>query len=88
LGETWLRVIVEERPRPGLAEAVREILPNALDVDIDERFRPTRPQRRGSAGNGSPRSPRELFRDYLTDTGRDDGEVAALFDRLYDEVTS
>ncbi|GAA4564444.1 exonuclease SbcCD subunit D [Planotetraspora kaengkrachanensis] len=88
LGEAWLRVVVEEKPRPGLAEAVREILPNALDVDIDERFRPTRAQRRGNADAGSPRSPRELFRDYLTDTGRDDAEVAALFDRLYDEVTS
>ncbi|MCT9934562.1 exonuclease SbcCD subunit D [Planotetraspora sp. A-T 1434] len=88
LGETWLRVIVAEKPRPGLAETVREILPTALDVDLDERFRPVRARRGVSGEAGAARSPRELFRDYLTATGRDDGEVAALFDRLYDEVTS
>jgi exonuclease SbcD len=39
---SWLRVIVAEPPRPGLAEAVRDLLPDALSIDIDERFRPPR----------------------------------------------
>lgn len=86
VGDAWLRVIVEEGPRPGLAETVREILPGAIDVDIDERFRPVRARRRTEPG--VVRSPRELFRDYLRATGRHDEQVAALFDRLYDEVTS
>jgi exonuclease SbcD len=88
LGDTWLRVVVEERPGPGLADTVREILPNALHVDLDERFRPVRARPGGSGEGRAARGPRELFRDFLKDANRPDGEVAALFDRLYDEVTS
>jgi DNA repair protein SbcD/Mre11 len=88
LADAWLRVVVAERPRPGLAEAVREILPGALAIDIDERFRPAR--RRGPVtGGAAPRGPRTLFRDYLAATGRDSAELAAMFDRLLDrEETS
>ncbi|NRQ33334.1 exonuclease SbcCD subunit D [Nonomuraea sp. NN258] len=84
LEETWLRVIVAEPPRPGLAERVRELLPGALDVDLDERFRPVR-ARRGQR-QVAVRTPRDLFRDYLAAENRHDDQVAALFDRLYDEV--
>jgi DNA repair protein SbcD/Mre11 len=87
LGDAWLRVVVEEKPRAGLAETVRQILPNALDVGIDERFRPTSARRRDSAGREGPRGPRDLFRDYMSATGRDDPQVLDLFDRLYGEVT-
>ena len=87
LADAWLRVIVAEKPRAGLADAVREILPGALDVDIDERFRPTSARRRSGGEAGRVRSARELFRDYLTETGRNDEQIAALFDRLHDEVT-
>ncbi|WP_084960158.1 exonuclease SbcCD subunit D [Thermoactinospora rubra] len=83
-GDDWVKVIVEEKPRVGLADQVREVLPGAIDVVLDERFRPVRAVRQ--AGGGA-RSPRELFRDYLSATGREDDRVAALFDRLYDEVT-
>src|SRR5690606_2601729 len=83
-GDDWLRVIVEEKPRVGLADQVRELLPGALDVSLDERFRPVAAVRESRA---PARSPRELFREYLTATGRADEQVATLFDRLYDEVT-
>lgn len=86
LGGAWLRVIVEEKPRAGLADAVREILPNALHIDIDERFRPTPARRRTDIDHETPRGPRDLFHDYLTVTGHDDPQVLALFDRLYAEV--
>jgi DNA repair protein SbcD/Mre11 len=67
---------------------VREILPGALDIDIEERFRPTAPGRRGGDGQAGLRSPRELFRIYLEAVGRaEDTAVAVLFDRLYDEET-
>ncbi|TDE56685.1 exonuclease SbcCD subunit D [Nonomuraea mesophila] len=83
-GDDWLKVIVEEKPRVGLADDVRELLPGAVDVMLDERFRPVPATRRA----GSPeRGARELFREYLTATGRHDDQVAALFDRLHDEVT-
>ncbi|MET9343401.1 MULTISPECIES: exonuclease SbcCD subunit D [unclassified Nonomuraea] len=84
LGDAWVKVIVEEKPRPGLADTVRELLPGALDVALDERFRPVRAVPKASTAS---RSPRELFRDYLTSAGRHDDQVAGLFDRLYDEVT-
>ncbi|WP_248963993.1 exonuclease SbcCD subunit D [Sphaerisporangium perillae] len=87
LADTWLRVIVAERPRPGLAETVREILPGALDVELDERFRPVRASRSQGAA-GTAHSPRELFRGYLTATGRQNDQVEKLFNRLYDEVAS
>ncbi|MEO3888552.1 exonuclease SbcCD subunit D [Nonomuraea sp. B5E05] len=84
-GDDWLKVIVEEKPRVGLADDVRELLPGAVDVMLDERFRPVPATRRtGSADRGAG----ELFREYLTATGRHDDQVAALFDRLHDEVTS
>ncbi|MFI7445080.1 exonuclease SbcCD subunit D [Nonomuraea indica] len=83
-GDDWLKVIVEEKPRVGLADDVRQLLSGAVDVMLDERFRPVPATRRaGTAG----RSPRELFRDYLAATGRHDDQVAALFDRLHDEVS-
>jgi DNA repair protein SbcD/Mre11 len=82
----WLRVIVAERPRPGLAEAVRDLLPDALSIDIDERFRPPR---RHTAAARHDRGPRGLFRDYLAASDHGGGdELTALFDRLLDEVTS
>lgn len=94
LGGAWLRVVLAEKPRAGLAEEVRELLPDALDIDIDERFRPTREVRRGGDGGGdgngtrSLRGPRELFRGYLDAKGHDDERVSALFDQLHDEATS
>ncbi|MFC5815928.1 exonuclease SbcCD subunit D [Nonomuraea harbinensis] len=83
-GDDWLRVVVEEKPRVGLADQVRELLPGAIDVTLDERFRPVAAVRESRS---PARSPRELFREYLTATGRADEQVATLFDRLYDEVT-
>ncbi|GAA0381618.1 nuclease SbcCD subunit D [Acrocarpospora corrugata] len=88
LADTWLRVIVAEKPRAGLADIVRELLPGALQVDLDERFRPTQARRRDSGQGAASRGPRDLFRDYLGSTGRDDPRLSALFDRLHDEVTS
>ncbi|TYB56149.1 exonuclease SbcCD subunit D [Nonomuraea sp. PA05] len=86
LTETWLRVIVAEKPRPGLADTVREILPTALEVTVHERFQPVRDPRQPPAPGAGARSPRELFRDYLAGAGRDNDQVAALFDRLHEEV--
>ncbi|GAA2296186.1 exonuclease SbcCD subunit D [Nonomuraea roseoviolacea subsp. roseoviolacea] len=83
-GDDWLKVIVEEKPRVGLADDVRELLSGAVDVRLDERFRPVPATRRADSAG---RSPRELFRDYLAATGREDEQVAGLFDRLYDEVS-
>jgi len=83
LGDAYLRVEVSAAPTPGLADKVRAILPNAVDVVIAGRSRETeepRPER------NLGRSPRELFTEYLKERGADDARVRALFDELLDEV--
>jgi exonuclease SbcD len=83
LGDAYLRVEVQAAPTPGLADRVREILPNAVDVVIA----------RATGETGAPepekrlgRSPQELFSEYLKEKGEDDARVRALFDELLDEV--
>ena len=82
LADDLLRVVVNEPARAGLADDVRELLPNAVDIRIaaavttDE---PT-PTRAGL-------TPHELFATYLATQGVDDERVTRLFSRLYDEAT-
>lgn len=84
-GNDYLRVEVDAVPAPGLADRVREILPNAIDVQIAPRDR----DGTESAGPGRiGRSPRELFGEYLEERGEDDERVRALFDELLDECRS
>jgi exonuclease SbcD len=83
----WLRVYVREKPRAGLKEDVQALLPRALEVRIDPQVLPDLdPATRPATYTG--RSPRELFAEYLTAKGVADDAVGALFDRLYEEVTS
>jgi DNA repair protein SbcD/Mre11 len=85
-GDAWLRVVVSEPARPGLADDVRELLPQAVDVRItspatqasDERAIPTR----------THAAPRELFGSYLDWEQRArDERLLALFDDLLDADT-
>jgi exonuclease SbcD len=83
LKDAYLRVEVQSAPTPGLADKVRELLPNAVDVVIAGRSRETegpRPER------NLGRSPRELFGEYLKERGASDARVRALFDELLDQV--
>jgi exonuclease SbcD len=83
LGDAYLRVEVSAAPTPGLADKVREILPNAVDVVIAGRARETEgPQPERNLG----RSPRDLFGEYLKERGASDARVRALFDELLDQV--
>ncbi|WFE27581.1 exonuclease SbcCD subunit D [Solwaraspora sp. WMMD791] len=86
-GDAWLRVLIREVPRAGLREQVQELLPRALEVRIDPEFAraqvgPARTAQR------TGRDPGVLFADYLEARGQDDDGVRALFDTLYEEVTS
>jgi exonuclease SbcD len=79
-GDAWLRVILDEPPRPGLAAEVRRRLPNAIDV----RLRSTVPANNGVDDDLRSRAtPRELFAAYLRAAERDDEAVRELFVRLY-----
>lgn len=84
-GEAFLRVVLTQQASAGIAELVREKLPNALDVQIDDRFR--RRTGAGTAVSGrSGRQPLELFRDFLAEESIADERVAALFAELYDDA--
>jgi len=88
LADAYLRVSVRaEGPVPGLAEQVREMLPNALDVSVDYARQPsaqgTGPRRAKGLGH------EELFRDFYA---RRNGapppdEVLALFREVYEEAS-
>jgi exonuclease SbcD len=87
LDRAWLRVYVRERARAGLREDVQALLPRALEVRLDPQLVPEpAPTARPVAQAGH--SPRDLFADYLAAKGIADDPVAALFNRLYEEVAS
>ena len=84
-GDAWLKVIVEERARTGLADEVRDLFPTAVDVCVaapatTAATRPTDPLAR--------RSPADLFTAFLADRGIDDPDLARLFADVLDEVQS
>jgi DNA repair protein SbcD/Mre11 len=87
LDRAWLRVYVRERPRAGLREDVQALLPRALEVRLDPQLIPERDQPAEPAARAG-HSPRDLFAEYLQAKGIADDAVAALFNRLYEEVAA
>jgi DNA repair protein SbcD/Mre11 len=82
LADGWLRVIVTEPARSGLADDVRAALPNALEVRlVGASPVETLPAQAHAAGRG----PQELVREYLTLNGVHDDRIGALFDQLLDD---
>jgi DNA repair protein SbcD/Mre11 len=86
-GTDFLRVTVKaEAPTPGLADEVRELLPNALEVTVDYPRQPTGVE----AGGASHRTlqPAELFaRFYQAKNGAEPAEdLKKLFEDVYDEA--
>ena len=82
-GDAWLRVVVREPARAGLADEVRAVLPRAVDVRVE---RDPAAVTTGEFGARRGRTPHELFGDYLTSEGIADERVVTLFDRLHDDV--
>jgi exonuclease SbcD len=80
--DAYLRVVLDEPPRPGLARLVREEFPHAVDVSIS-------PQPGAAGGRLEPRdlhgSPQELFGRYLAEHGGSDEALEALFATLLEE---
>jgi exonuclease SbcD len=81
-GDDFLRVRLHETPRVGLADEVREVFPECVDVQL------IRPEGQSDGGAASPgerrgREPIELFQTYLTQTkGAADEAVVDLFREL------
>jgi DNA repair protein SbcD/Mre11 len=85
--DAFLRVfLLCERPRPGLGDQVREILPNALEVRLEYE----REDADGRKIDVKQLTPRQLFERYYLErhAAEADPELLQLFDRLLDEVTT
>jgi exonuclease SbcD len=86
-GSDYLRVRVKaEAPSPGLAERVKDLLPNALDVAVDHPRAVTPPDERGI-----PRvrlAPGELFASYYAYRHQSPppAELQQLFDQVHEEA--
>jgi exonuclease SbcD len=83
-GDAWLRVVVREPVRAGLADEVRALLPRAVDVRVDATVAPGANPSAVQSRRG--RSANELFAEYLTSESIDDQRVLQLFERLHDDV--
>jgi exonuclease SbcD len=86
VGEDYLRVKLEcDGPQPGLGDAVRDLLPNALQVTIDY----PREEAGREALDLSTVAPRDLFVRYYTQrhAAAPEKELLELFDELLEEVT-
>jgi exonuclease SbcD len=86
-GQAYLRVVLAEPGRAGLGDLVRDKLPNALEVMLDDAHRSRPGARDGGRPSRVGRSPVELFSDYLTERNVGDPRISALFGELLDEVT-
>ena len=88
LNDAFLRVTVKtQAPVPGLAEQVKELLPNALDVAVDH----PREDTTGDAeteGSRAQLEPAELFARYYErkNGAPPSSELRKLFRTLYEEA--
>jgi exonuclease SbcD len=83
-GDDHVRVVVRSPARAGLADDVRELFPDAVEVAIETPEAATVESRPARLG----RSPHELFAEYLAEQGADDPRVRALFKELLEDATS
>jgi exonuclease SbcD len=84
VGDAYLRVIVESSARAGLADDVRDLFPNAVDVIVAGGEREAQTPERGPL-NRLRDAPRELFNAYLKEQDIDDPRVVKLFQELLEE---
>lgn len=86
-GDAYLRVVLAEPGRAGLGDLVRDKLPNALEVMLDDAHRPRPGARDGDRPSRIGRGPLELFAGYLAEQDIDDPRITAMFAELLDEIT-
>ena len=81
LGDDHLLVEVNEPQGPGLADQVRSLLPNAVEVRLAQTTATA-----GAVPDERQGRPQDLFRRYLKELGQRNKQMEALFDKLLDEV--
>jgi DNA repair protein SbcD/Mre11 len=85
-GETegaYVKVILREEARVGLADEVREAMPDTVEVVLESPA-----TQKSHTEQRQALSPTEAFARYLADNGAADPEVEALFAALLDEAMS
>jgi exonuclease SbcD len=83
-GDDYLRVIVDEPGRAGLADAVRELLG---DTVVDVQLLRSEPGSNPPSRPHAARTPHDLFTEYLVRQGIEDDAIVRLFGELLDEET-
>jgi exonuclease SbcD len=81
VADAWVKAVVTEAPRAGLADEVRAVLPGAVEVVV-----PTRAPVPVASRERTGRSPQELFAEFVVARGLDDARLVPMFAELYDEV--
>lgn len=83
-GDDYLRVVVTDRRRAGMADEVRDWFEHAVDVKVravDEDGVRSVTRREGA-------TPSQLFGDFLAEAGVDDARLLPAFDALLEQVTT
>jgi exonuclease SbcD len=80
--DAHVRVQLEEKPRVGLADKVREAIPGAVEVVLESPGPP-----RQKRENRQSLQPIEAFHNFLVDKNKDDPAVESLFAELLDEAS-
>jgi DNA repair protein SbcD/Mre11 len=81
-----LRIVLDEPARAGLADEVRERLPDAVEVVLAPREDDA--GRRVADPDRLHRTPHDLLAEYLADRDVKDDRLLVLFDDLVDEIES
>jgi DNA repair protein SbcD/Mre11 len=81
-----LRIVLDEPARAGLADEVRERVPDAVEVVLAPREEDQR--RRVADPDRLRRTPHDLLAEYLADRDVADDRLLALFDDLVEEIES
>jgi exonuclease SbcD len=84
-GDDWLKLVVRDTPRVGLADDLRDLFPHAVDVVVERAEQAGRTSDRPSIAG---RAPGDLFGDFLRERGEPDEQVLHLFAELLDELES
>lgn len=82
VGDAHIRVELDEQPRSGLADEIRDRLPGVVDVALSRMTPVTTGVRAVRMG----RPPVELFAEYLESVGKQDPAWVELFSELMDEL--
>jgi exonuclease SbcD len=83
VSDAFVKVVLREKGRVGLADEVRAVIPGAVDVVLES---PEEPRRR-QPDERRALSPTDAFHRYLEEKGQDDPKVEELFSELLDEVS-